>query len=222
MAAARKSEVEQIKSFISKQSDNYRAAYARRTQEHPRQCAFFGSTNDDEFLRDATGARRFWPVVVDNTGRRMADRLTDHLIDQIWAEAVIAYKKGESWYLSEEAEMQAKEVQADHTEKSDKAGMVKDFIERKIPSDWDNRSVEERRYFWNGSLGEIDESELVERNKVCAIEIWCELFDGDPKNFSKQYAREINSILNDLPDWKKCKKRKFGAGYGEQRCYVKK
>ena len=42
MAATRKAELEQIKQFISKQSDSYRAAYARRTQEHPRQCAFFG------------------------------------------------------------------------------------------------------------------------------------------------------------------------------------
>lgn len=96
MAATRKSEVEQIKSFISKQSDNFRAAYARRTQDHPRQCAFFGSTNDDEFLRDATGARRFWPIDVDNTGRIMADKLDEHEIDQIWAETVAAFKSGEN------------------------------------------------------------------------------------------------------------------------------
>ena len=222
MAAARKSEVEQIKSFISKQSDNYRAAYARRTQEHPRQCAFFGSTNDDEFLRDATGARRFWPVEVDNTGRKMADKLTADVIDQIWAEAVIAYKKGESWYLSEEAEMQAREVQSDHTEKSDKAGMIEEFIKKKIPPDWDSRSLEERRYFWNGSLGEIDESTLVERDKICAVEIWCELFDGDLKNFTKALSREFNSVLNDLPEWKKIKGKKFGAGYGIQRGFIKK
>lgn len=56
MAATRKAEIEQIKQFVSKQEDTYRAAYARRTQSHPRQCAFFGTTNDDEFLRDPTGA----------------------------------------------------------------------------------------------------------------------------------------------------------------------
>ena len=76
MAATRKAEVEQIKQFVSKQEDNYRAAYARRTQCHPRQCAFFGTTNDEEFLRDPTGARRFWPVVVTDRqdSRRQADR----------------------------------------------------------------------------------------------------------------------------------------------------
>lgn len=221
MAAARKSEVEQIKSFISKQSDNFRAAYARRTQDHPRQCAFFGSTNDDEFLRDATGARRFWPVVVDNTGRKMSEQLTDEVIDQIWAEAVQAYKSGERWYLSEEAEREARDIQASHTEESAKAGMIRSFVERKIPLDWDNRSLEERRYFWAGEFGEADEDKLVERDKVCAVEIWCELFEGDIKQLNNTQSREINTILSKMPGWTKCDRRTFGAGYGRQRCYVR-
>ena len=222
MAAARKSEVEQIKSFISKQSDNYRAAYARRTQDHPRQCAFFGSTNDDEFLRDATGARRFWPVVVDNTGRKMAEYLTSKVIDQIWAEALIAYKSGENWYLSEEAEQAAREIQASHTEESVKAGMIRGFVEKKIPLDWDNRSLEERRYYWAGEFGEADdEDKLVDRDKVCAAEVWCELFNGDIKQLTNAQSREINNILSKMPGWVKHERRTFGAGYGRQRCYVK-
>ena len=222
MAAARKSEVEQIKSFISKQSDNYRAAYARRTQEHPRQCAFFGSTNDDEFLRDATGARRFWPVVVDNTGRKMADKLTDDVVDQIWAEALQAYKSGEHWYLSEEAEAEARDIQAEHTEESVKAGMIRSFVEKKVPADWDNRTLEERRFYWNEDTGEADEESLVERDKICAAEIWCELFQGDIKQLTNAQSREINNILAKLPEWEKCDRKAFGAGYGRQRCYVKK
>lgn len=222
MAAARKSEVEQIKSFISKQSDNYRAAYARRTQEHPRQCAFFGSTNDDEFLRDATGARRFWPVVVDNTGRIMAEQLTGDVIDQIWAEAVTAYKAGEHWYLSEEAEAEARDIQAEHTEESVKAGMIRSFVEKKVPADWDNRTLEERRFYWDGELGEADEDALVERDKICAAEIWCELFQGDIKQLTNAQSREINNILSKLPEWEKCDRKAFGAGYGRQRCYIKK
>ena len=88
MAATRKAEIEQIKQFVSKQEDTYRAAYARRTQSHPRQCAFFGTTNDDEFLRDPTGARRFWPVTVTKAGCVNGDKLTPEIVDQIWAEVV--------------------------------------------------------------------------------------------------------------------------------------
>lgn len=221
MAAARKSEVEQIKSFISKQSDNYRAAYARRTQEHPRQCAFFGSTNDVEFLRDVTGARRFWPVLVDNTGRKMAEKLNDHEIDQIWAEAVEAYRKGEPWYLTEEVEAEAREVQAEFTEESLRVGSIREFVERKIPLDWDDRSLEERRFYWENEAGSDEEEILVERDKVCALEVWCELMGGDLRQLNQMQAREINNILVNMKGWTKNKKRLFGAGYGYQRCFVR-
>ena len=98
MAATRKAELEQIKQFVSKQSDSYRAAYARRTQERPRQCAFFGTTNDDEFLRDATGGRRFWPVTVTDKGRETGDYFTPEIVDQVWAEIMVRYNAGEVWY----------------------------------------------------------------------------------------------------------------------------
>lgn len=223
MAAARKTEVEQIKSFISKQSDNYRAAYARRTQEHPRQCAFFGSTNDDEFLRDATGARRFWPVTVDNTGRKMSELLDEEEIDQIWAEALVAYNNGEHWYLSEEAEAEAKEVQAAHTEESAKAGAIRAFVEKKVPRDWDRRTIEERRYYWSNSLGDEtpDEEDLVERDRISAIEVWCELLEGEMKNFTQTQAREINAVLSKMPGWKKCRGPSFGKEYGRPRGFLK-
>ena len=87
--------------FVSKQSDSYRAAYARRTQEHPRQCAFFGTTNDEEFLRDATGGRRFWPVVVTEVGRTKGDTLTPETVDQVWAEVMIRYLAGEQFVCPE-------------------------------------------------------------------------------------------------------------------------
>lgn len=221
MAAARKSEVEQIKSFISKQADNYRAAYGHRTQEHLRQCAFFGSTNDDEFLRDATGARRFWPVVVDNTGREMADYLTGDTVDQIWAEAVQAFRNGEHWYLSEEAEDAARQVQEDHTEESVNAGQIREFLEKPIPADWYGRTMEERIMYWSGSFEEPDRTTTVPREKICALEIWCELLCGDAKVFTQAKAREINAVLAKMPGWKRNRGLSLGPGYGRQRGFIK-
>lgn len=219
MAAAKKSEVEQIKSFISKQSDNFRAAYARRTQDHPRQCAFFGSTNDDEFLRDYTGARRFWPVNVDNTGRKMADKLTPEVIDQIWAEIVERYNEGEPWYLREEAEAEAREVQEEHTEVSGKLGMIEEFLKKPVPCDWDQYTLEERRFFW-GAEGGPETGNLVPRSKVCCMEVWCELFNGDPAKYTAQTGREISQILGKIKGWSRGKRKAFGAGYGYQRCFI--
>ena len=220
MAAARKSEVEQIKSFISKQVDSYRSPYGRRVQDHPRQCAFFGSTNDDEFLRDATGARRFWPVVVTDVGRVMADQLTGEVIDQIWAEAVQAFRAGESWYLSEEAEAEAREIQNEHTEESAKAGLIREFVERKIPLDWNTRTLDERIMYWEGDFESEEPEELTERTKICAIEVWCELLRGDLKQFTQAQAREINAVLGKLSGWKKARGLNYGECYGRQRGFT--
>lgn len=217
MAATRKAELEQIKQFISKQSDNFRAAYARRTQDHPRQCAFFGSTNDDEFLRDPTGARRFWPVTVSNIGREKADGLTDEIVDQIWAEVVVRYEAGEHWYLSNEAEKQAKEIQAIHTELNGKQGMVEKFLDTLVPENWEKRELDLRLSFYNGGFGD-EEIGIEQRNRICALEIWVELFRGDLKLFTQAQSREITAILRQIPGWRYYGPSNCGP-YGKQRAF---
>lgn len=223
LAATRKAEAEQIKQFMSKQTDTYRAAYARRTKDHPRQCAFFGSTNDVEFLRDYTGARRFWPVDVDNTGRRMADKIDAEIVDQIWAEAVAAYKAGAKWYLTDDEEDEARQVQEEHTEVSGKLGVVQEFAERMVPADWYERSLEDRRAFWSDAWDEHEaESDLVPRTKICALEVWCELFGGEAKNYDQQKARELNNLLGKLPFWQRKGTVDTGRVYGVQRGFKRK
>ena len=221
MAATRKAEIEQIKQFLSKQMDNYRAAYARRTQEHPRQCAFFGTTNDDEFLRDTTGGRRFWPVTVTNKGRSMSDKLTDDVVDQIWAETVVYYKAGESWYLDEKTEALARKVQAAHTETNGKQGLIENFVETLLPEDWDNYTLEQRLIFFSEGFGE-DKKGTVKRTVVCALEIWQELFKGDPKNYTQAQAREINGMLRRMDGWKSKSSCYCGRLYGRQRAFIRK
>lgn len=221
MAATRKAEVEQIKQFVSKQEDNYRAAYARRTQCHPRQCAFFGTTNDEEFLRDPTGARRFWPVVVTDAGKELGPRLTASIIDQIWAEVVTYYEDGETWYLDGAVEELARKVQADHTETSGKLGQIENFLNTLLPADWDSWDLDRRLMFWGGGFGEGPEG-TVPRTKVCALEIWQELYKGDLKSYSQQQAREIIGLLRMLPDWRFSTSVNCGTLYGRQRGFTKK
>lgn len=215
MAATRKAELEQIKQFMSKQTDSYRAAYAKRTQEHPRQCAFFGTTNDSEFLRDSTGGRRFWPVVVTEKGRELGGALTDEIVDQVWAEAVMRYEAGEQWYLSARIENLARKVQEEHTEMNGKQGLIENFLDVLLPKNWDSMDLDKRLLFWSGGFGEKEEGTEL-RTRVCAIEIWQELFRGDPKTFTPMQAREINGILRRIPGWKSQSSMNCGV-YGRQR-----
>lgn len=89
-----------IKAHITSAVDTYRASYGRFVQDVPRTYLFIGSTNQDEFLVDETGNRRFWPVRVGKIEIGFAEEQRD----QIWAEAVHAFSQGERWWLSTEEE----------------------------------------------------------------------------------------------------------------------
>jgi len=218
LAATKKAEVEQIKQFVSKQVDSFRAAYARRTAEHPRQCAFFGSTNEEQFLKDPTGARRFWPVVV--TGETDLE-LTAEIVDQIWAETVTYYNAGEKWHLGKRAEALARRVQAEHTEESAQKGVIEKFLEKKVPIGWDTYTLEQRLNYWACDFESEEEAAVQERTKVCAAEIHAELFKGRPTDFTIGRAREINTILRSIPGWKAKSRVNCGAYYGQQRGFIR-
>ncbi|MBK8200356.1 MAG: virulence-associated E family protein [Acidobacteria bacterium] len=89
-----RAEVAAVKRVITCKVDRYRAPYGRRAEDHPRMCVFAGTTNEDEYLRDATGARRFWPV-------RCGDVDTEWLTKwrgQLFAEAVVLYDASAPWW----------------------------------------------------------------------------------------------------------------------------
>lgn len=222
MAATRKAELESIKQFVSKQSDSYRAAYAKRTQEHPRQCAFFGTTNDDEFLRDATGGRRFWPVTVTDKGRETGDYFTAEIVDQVWAEIVMRYSAGENWYLDNaKIEAVARQIQDAHTEMNGKQGLLEQFVERLLPKDWATRNLSQRLAYWNDGFDDEKQAGTERRKAICALEIHCELFGGTVKDYTPQKTREYNAMLKRLPGWKARSRINYGEIYGQQRGFIR-
>ena len=94
----RKTEVETIKAFISRLTENYRPAFGREEIEVARTCVFIGTTNSDNYLSDETGNRRFLPV---KTTSIDIDNLGEHR-DRLWAAAAHAHDKGEQHWLTSE------------------------------------------------------------------------------------------------------------------------
>lgn len=218
LTAMTKQENNAVKQFLSKTHDIYRAAYGKRADKYPRRCVFFGTSNEEEFLKDITGNRRFWPVDVGvHPAKKSVWKDLPQEVDQIWAEAYLYWMLGEEIYLSKELEAMAEEMQESHREASGKEGMIQDFLDREIPATWDSMSLMARRQFLGGNLKLPDGEELVKRRKVCAMEIWVECLNGDPRYMDRKSSREINSILTYIPGWKRNKsKRRYGP-YGIQR-----
>lgn len=115
LSSMRASETEAQKAFLSASRDRYRPPYGKAPEEFPRFAVFIGSTNDDKYLVDFTGNRRWWPVLVGHcdVARVHADR------DQLWAEAAYRYLHadvnpdqahpgipGERWWFGDDAEIE--------------------------------------------------------------------------------------------------------------------
>ncbi|AJA50077.1 putative virulence-associated protein E [Clostridium pasteurianum DSM 525 = ATCC 6013] len=223
MMATKKADIEATKHFLSKTEDIYRVAYGRRTSRFPRQCIFIGTTNDREFLRDKTGNRRFWPIDVgiQKTTKKVYGDL-DNEIDQIWAEAVELWNNKEPLHLNKEELKEAERQQDSHSEESAKAGLIEEYLNKPITDNWYNLSISEKRSYIQGSdFGDIPEGNI-RRDKTCVMEIWVELFNGDPKQLNPMQSREINDILKGIEGWKSYEGRlRFGKIYGTQRAFIR-
>ncbi|MBR6313462.1 MAG: hypothetical protein IKR49_02340 [Clostridia bacterium] len=196
LASLRKSEVEQVKIYISKPTDRYRPAYGRRTMDAPRQCIFIGTTNETLFLRDTTGNRRFWVVDTPNKPAHSWRELTDDLVQQLWAEAVHRYDEGETLFLDEEMEAVAEKVQASFEEEDARVGIIADYLDRALPYNWENLDTYERReWLDSNAVGTI------RRDTVCTLEIYCEALRRDPAKIDNYELRMISQILAKFPDW---------------------
>ncbi|MFP9139237.1 VapE domain-containing protein [Devosia sp. XGJD_8] len=96
MAAQNKSEVTDAKAFLSRQEDTVRMAYAREVSVIKRQSVFWGTTNEDIYLKDRTGNRRFWPLHV--TTRTIDTGKLAEELPQLWAEALELYSAMRAMY----------------------------------------------------------------------------------------------------------------------------
>jgi putative DNA primase/helicase len=225
LVGLRKAEQEAAKNFISKQSDSFRAAYARNLVTLLRQNIFVASSNKKQFLQSAYGNRRWWGVEVgvNDPTKHVFKDLTAEEVAQIWAEVMVYYMAGETLYLDEQMENVARAKQQYHTEQDERIGAIVKYLETGIPENWEEKTIYQRRAYLQGEELEatFDDGDLFERDCVCVAELWCELFGGTLKDMNKNNTKDLHQIMQELKGWESAKSPKRFKLYGPQRAYMR-
>lgn len=197
-----RTEVGQVKYFITKTSDAYRPAYGHVIEEFPRQCIFFASTNEDNFLKSETGNRRFYPVQVRNgmmeknqctSTKYVFSHLNQYEVDQLFAEAYRLYEQGESNVVSREAMTDVDRVRERYEEQSVIAGEIDMLLETPIPDDYYELSLEQAVGWWSYPELRKNATRLLEY--VTPIMIWVEILGRSRESYGRLQQLEMISAI---------------------------
>jgi putative DNA primase/helicase len=157
-SGVRRSAIDKVKAFLTCRNDIFRVPYGRRAQSYPRTNIFAATVNDDTPFTDETGNRRFWPV---KCGTINLDKLRNDR-DQLWAEAVARFQKGEHWWLTSELN----EVAANEQSERYQEGQWDDIIEKWLENptqrtEWLGEGVYTPVTPWNSCHDEVTISDIL-------------------------------------------------------------
>lgn len=193
LAMTKAREMEAVKSYLTRLNDRYRMPFDKRVTDHPRQCVFIGTTNKEQFLTDKTGNRRFYPVVVQQSGYDLFDHEGEcrEYIKQCWAEAKVMYDNGEIMPFANRMLIdQIREKQDDATEDDYRVGLIAEYLET--------------------------------HDEVCVLELWQNAMKmGDFSKPTKKDSNDLSTIMQQMSGWEKSKKVKRFAEYGVQKYWFR-
>lgn len=204
LATKKAKEVESIKAFLTSTVDTYRPPYGRRTEQRPRVCVFAGTTNNDRFLTDRTGNRRFLPIVtrIEHVKKSMFDNKEEVLRDfeNAWGEAMqLFYEANRKPSLVLPVELQdfVEDCQSEYMEEDVRVGIIQEWLDK------------------------------TEEPRVCVAMLYEEALGYERQKPSRFESNELHSIMaNCIKGWEKIRNSNGGRAkcgkYGAQVCYVRK
>ena len=211
-----RSDIRALKAFFSRQVDIGRLAYARESYEMPRQIIFIGTTNDDVYLRDLTGGRRFWPGKLGLAhGEKIDIDAVESEINMVYAEAVHRYRairkaQPTGWLplhlTNKEAQQTALDLQESRREE-----LVEETMAGKIAA-WLDEPVKD-------DLGFVDAGLPIYREYTCHMEIAELCLGRDTTKMSQPDWYIIRNAMGNVGGWKRANGLRSFPSYGRQRYY---
>ena len=196
-AVTKHKEQEAVKAFITRQRDKYRKPYDKNPKEYPRSCILIGTSNEDSFLIDKTGNRRWFPVSVHCDGYDLFNKeqeARDYVL-QCWAEAKAKLgTPAMQNFAKRELVDQYRQHQDAAMQDDWRVGAIGEYLKSKNPGDY-----------------------------VCAREIMHEALSPDSehkKDPTLQDSKIIGQIMRqEFPEWERMNKSVYLGDYGRQRCW---
>lgn len=218
-ASMRKADAEALKEFLTRRVDVFRLPYEREATAHPRHCVIWGTTNDDVFLRNQEGNRRF--LIVRCEQAVDFSLMTPEYVAQVWAEAVYLYRMGEVllWLDSDESVMAAGEREA-FVEEGNGAleGLIAAYLDTPLPGNWDSLSMESRQMWLRDQADGMASDGDFQQEVVCTIQLYVEALGRLFGTHNRLDLLEIGKALR-AQGWQPQPGRLRMGPYGPQQVY---
>ncbi len=190
-------QVEKIKAKLSRRKDSARLAFGKFRTDKPRTFVLFGTTNEqDKYLKDPTGNRRYWCV---NCKVQRVD--IEHLLaikDQLWAEAVVREAQGEKIYIDDAALLhEFEEMQEDHEEVDPWMRTIADWLEMYQPDAANDNKGKPGDYGQN-ELSAKDKEIFKNSNAIALVSIWTGALEGKKDAFNSIHQKRIANCMRKL------------------------
>mgnify|MGYP005940823133 FL=1 len=216
LAGMKKADIEKVKAFLSTCDDKYRPSYGKVVESHPRQCIIIATVNGERgYLRDITGNRRFWIIKLHQKKQKKTWDFTPEYRAQFWAEAKEIWKSGEKLYLEGDLLEVTEEAQQSAMEVDERVGMAEEYLNTRLPDDWADMDLFQRRNLLQGSeFGMPEHKGSVLRTEVSNAEIWCECYGKSLQELKPTDSYSIAALMAQLPNWERTTSIKRQPIYG--------
>jgi predicted P-loop ATPase len=182
---------EDTKAFISSQEDTYRGAYERgNATKHKRHTAFYGTSNNNDVVKDKDERRQF-PIKCNKNNRKFDPYivLTPEVVAQIWAEAKVYYDEDYFTYIDEEIQELAEQIYKNHREEDPLTGEINEYVK--------NHGVACVREIWDEIVSDGKKPTRKDSNRIVDILTSLGYEKVGQKRFAKYGKQTLYGIKND-------------------------